>query len=651
MSKPTGEDETSLLRILGAIRVASLLLLLLHFYLFAGSRPEPTEPVFKRLTGTLAQTPVAGEFVAGKLLAFVLLCISLLGAAGRKSPGYTIGRGLTWSIAGIALFFGSGLFAGAGPFYVVLCSGGWLVLLHAGNYLSRIIHHNAEEDIFNRRHESFPQEQRLLQNARSVNLPARYRYNNRLLPSWINFVSPQRGTMILGSSGSGKTAYVLVHFIRQMIQLGHYSMVLHDFKYDDLTRLAFNCFRQSRSLYPTGAGFYNIQFDDLDHSHRCNLLNPLTLTDIKDAEESARALLLGLNMDWISKQGDFFVESAMALVTALIWYLRVYKNGLFCSWPHVIELAQTPRNNLFTLLRAEPQIKALIHPFVEALTDASSDQLNGQMATTLIGLARLSSPRVYYILTGNDFTLDVNDPAAPKIVTLGNNPQKAATYGPLVSAYLNAINRLSNHKGAHPLALIMEEFSTISVHTIDKTIATGRSNDIAVVLCLQNMSQLRLSYGDRFADVILNTCANVISGQVTGDTARLLSERFGRTLQDRQSLTANYSEVQITDSHQLEPVIPESRIAGLSPGEFVGMVADTPEQPISLKTFCCWIDVDFAALNAEENAFEALPVVRRVTEKEINDNFLRVRADIAALVVAEMKRIEDSPDLRHLVIS
>jgi type IV secretory pathway TraG/TraD family ATPase VirD4 len=457
--------------------------------------------------------------------------------------------------------------------------------------------------------------------------------------------------MILGSPGSGKTAYVLQHFIRQMIQEG-YSMVLHDFKYDDLSRLAYNCFRRYRDRYSGEAGFYNIQFDDLSRSHRCNLLDPVAIADINEAEEAARALLLGLNMDWIARgQGDFFVDSAIALVKALIWYLRVYKNGMYCSWPHVIELAQTPKNKLFTILRTEPQIQALINPFVEALADASSDQLNGQLATTLIGLARLSSPKVYFVLTGNDFTLDVNNPEAPKIVTLGNSPQKAATYGPLISAYLNAINRLSNRKGGHPLALIMEEFSTISVHTIDKTIATGRSNDIAVVLCLQNINQLRHTYGDKFADVVLNTCANVISGQVTGDTARLLSERFGKTLQERQSLTASYSEVQITDSRQLEPVIPESRLAALSPGEFVGMVVDTPEQPIALKTFCCRVDVDFALLNTEEKEFEPLPVVRSVTDKEVEENFRRVREDIAGLVDAEMRRISDSPDMRHLVIS
>jgi hypothetical protein len=161
---------------------------------------------------------------------------------------------------------------------------------------------------------------------------------------------------------------------------------------------------------------------------------------------------------------------------------------------------------------------------------------------------------------------------------------------------------------------------------------------------------LKHTYGDKLADVIFNTCGNIISGQVTGETARLLSDRFGRTMQNRESLTFSYSNVQVSQSHQLEPVIPESRIANLSPGEFVDMVADTPDQLIDLKTFCCRVENDFEALNAEEATFQPLPVVRKVTEEMLEENFRWIRADIAALVQSEIDRISSSPELRHLQI-
>ena len=636
-------------RILETTRIASILILLLHFYLTAPINTDTADPIVQRLTETISHLPVISNFTAGKTLALVLLAISLLGANGRKSTTPTLQNGVLLIGIGIALFFGSGLLAAASIPYAIFCSAGWLLTLYGGNYLSRIVWQHKEEDIFNRLHESFPQEQRLLQNSRSVNIPAHYRHNGATILSWINIVSPQRGTILLGSPGSGKT-FLLQLFIRQMIEHG-YSMVIHDFKYDDLSKFACNLFQRYKSHYPPNAKFYNIQFDDLEHSNRCNLLHPSTLTVIDDADEAARAMLLGLNMKWIAEQGDFFVESAISFVKALIWYLKLYRKGCYCSWPHVIELAQAPLKDLFGILRAEPQLQVIVAPFVQALVSNANEQLAGQIATATISLAKLSSPALYYILTGNDFTLDLNNPKAPKVLCLGNNPQRSATFSPIIAAYLNTINRLVNQKKAHPFAEVFEEFSTISVHTVAKTIATGRSNDIAVILCLQNLDQLKETYGEKSADTIFNTCANVISGQVTGETARRLSDRFGRTLQHRESLTASYADVQISESHQLEPVIPESRIATLSPGEFVGMVADTADQPIALKTFNCRISADPRALAAEEKAFKPLPPVHEVTPELLDKTFNRVRADVTELVKSELDRIGSDPDLQHLLIS
>jgi hypothetical protein len=643
MSKPTGDDERSLHRILDSIRIGSILLLLLHFYLLSYPVAEDSGVILDKLTDAVARLPVVGDRFGGKVLAFLLLGVSLLGANGRKTPEYEASTGIGITLAGVGLFFGSSLFSEAGLLYILFCSAGWLALLYGGNYLSRIIWDKPPADVFNRLHESFPQQEEPITNERSVNLPAFYQYNGAVIPSWVNFVSPQRGTLILGSPGSGKTAYVLQHFVRQMMQKG-YAMVLHDFKYDDLSKLAYNYFVQNRQLYPDKAGFFNIQFDDLERCHRCNLLDPAMLNDVMDAEESARALLLGLNMEWIGKQGDFFVESAITLVKALIWFLRRHKNGVYCTWPHVIELAQTPKNLLFPILAKEPEIENLVRPFIEAMEQSAGDQLAGQIATTTLSLSKLTSKRLYYILTGNDFTLDLNDPDAPKVLTLGNNPLNVSTYAPLVSAYMNAVTRMANRKKARKLAVILEEFSTISVHTIDKTIATGRSNDIAVVICLQNINQVKYTYGDRFADIVLNTCGNIISGQNTGETARLLADRFGRTMQDRESLTASYAEVQVTRSQQLEPVIPQSRIATLSPGEFVGIVADTPEQPIEQKIFSCQIEEAFEAENAEAAAFLPLPKVREVSDEMLDANFNRVRAEIKALVKERAQDISQDPE-------
>jgi hypothetical protein len=655
MPDSTGDNAESLHRILQLIFISSLLLLLLHFfysYYDLARDNQLTGEFTDTLIDSLGHGTVFGSTLGARSLAFLLLAISLLGAKGKKDPAYTPAAGIRKVAIGLALYFGSAVIRyfpfPIGHLLILDLPGtatGYLMILHGGNYLSRIVWQQSPKDIFNRLHETFPQEERLLVNEYSVNLPAHYQYRNETRSSWINLVNPFRGTLILGLPGSGKTRYIIQRIIRQQISKG-YAMLLYDFKYDDLSRIAYNCFLQHKAVYPGDPAFYNIQFDDLSRSNRCNPLAPETMNDIMDAAESARTCLLGMNMDWVAKQGDFFVESPINFMTALIWFLRRYEDGRYCTLPHVIELAQVNYKTLFTILRAEPEIEALVNSFVNALLHGTMEQLDGQVASATISLARLSSPGLYYVLTGNDLTLDLNDPEHPKILTIGNTPQKAATYAPVLSLYINSINRLANRKGMIPFAEVLDEFSTVLVQSIDKTIATGRSNRIAVTLAVQDASQLRLAYGKEFADVVLHTCGNIISGQNIGDTAKWLSERFGKSMQDRESLAFSSADATVTLSRQLEPYVPVSRISSLSAGEFVGMVADDPDQAIELKAFCCRVEAEREGKSDEKE----LPVVRQVTPEMVMANFKLVKADVARMVREELERIETTPELRHLVI-
>ncbi|HEV3413389.1 MAG TPA: conjugal transfer protein MobC [Puia sp.] len=659
MTRSTGENETSLNDILRYIRMSSIALLLLHFYyyLYGAFRDLGwTTLIGDRLLAILDRAGLFSDFLLTKMVALGLLAISLLGTRGRKKPEYTPQRGILVTAAGLLFYFGSAAILyldfpteHVAFLYVLLCFIGYLLILRGGGHFSRVIWRRMGPDIFNRIHESFPQEERRIENAYSVNLPAIYQNRGEARESWVNIIDPYRGTLVLGSPGSGKTWYIIQNIIKQQISKG-YAMLLYDFKYDDLSKLAYNYFLQYHPVYPGNPAFYNISFDDLSRSHRCNCLAPATMTDITDAGEAARTIMLGLNMEWVGKQGDFFIESSINFVKALIWFLCQHRGGMYCSWPHVIELAQTPYKQLFSVLRVDPQIQAQINPFVNAFLHGAMEQLEGQIASATISLAKLTSPAIYYILTGDDFTLDLNNPKAPKILTIGSNPQKTGTYGPIISAYINTINRLANRKGMHPLSEVFDEFSTIIVHTIDKSIATGRSNKMAITLCLQDGSQLRLAYGKEFADVILHTCGNIISGQVSGETARQLSDRFGKTMQDRESITYTSSDTNITQSQQLEYSIPVSRIATLSSGEFVGMVADSPDQAMELKIFCCRVVNDPAALQEEEAAYKELPLVREVTHDILLQNFQQIRDDITGLIRAELQRIENTPELRHLLI-
>ena len=256
------------------------------------------------------------------------------------------------------------------------------------------------------------------------------------------------------------------------------------------------------------------------------------------------------------------------------------------------------------------------------------EQLEGQIASAKIAMARLSSPQLYYVLSGNDFNLDINNPQEPKIVCMGNNPQKIQIYGAVLSLYVSRLIKQVNKKGKQKSSLIFDEFPTIYLNNMDSLIATARSNKVATCLGIQDFSQLRKDYGREQADVIMNIVGNIISGQVTGDTAKQLSERFGKIMQDRESLSINSGDTSISRSKQLESAVPPSKIATLSSGEFVGMVADDPDCKIELKTFHCEILNDHNLLRIEQESYKDIQVIRKLDNTIVQLNYLQVKQDI-----------------------
>lgn len=655
----TGENEQGLRKIIDLTRWMAIAVLLIHFYYYcyaAFKEWELTHSISDRLLQNISNTGLFVSFIKSKLIALALLLISLLGSKGRKDEKLSYKPIIAYLVTGTLLYFGSYLVLLANSDkeliavgYMGLTTLGFVLILTGGTLLSRMIKHRLSNDIFNKENETFPQEERLLNNEYSINLPARYNLKGRVRKSWINIINPFRGLLVLGSPGSGKSYFIIQHIIKLHIGKG-FSMFVYDFKFDDLTKIAYNQFLKNRDKFPKSAAFYVINFDDLSRSHRCNPLDVSTMHDITDAAESSRTIMLGLNQEWIKKQGDFFVESPINFVTALIWFLCKHRNGKYCTLAHVIELAQVDYKKLFSILRAEPQIEVLINPFVSAFLNDAMEQLEGQIASAKISLAKLASPSLYYVLSGNDFSLDINNPESPKILCMGNNPQKSATYGAVVSLYVTALTRMMNRKNLHKSSLVFDEFPTIYFNGIDNLIATARSNKVATTLAVQDSSQLKVHYGKEHAEVILNIVGNVISGQVAGETAKQLSERFGKIMQDQESISINRNDTSISRSKRLELAIPQSKISSLSSGEFVGMVADNPDQKIELKTFCSEIVNDHEALNKEQSGYKDLPVISEVTQTDIIANYKQIKKDVQDIIQTEMERMMDTPELTGLII-
>ena len=657
MSSGTGENEAGLRKILDFTRLGAILALLLHCYFYcygAFERWGLTTPWGDQFLQNIARTGLYSTVLKSKLVALGLLGISLLGARGKKSENINPRSIWVYLVLGLSLYFSSFLILGfQGPVehlatgYMTLTGVGFLLVLAGGTLLSRFIKVNLGKDIFNELNETFPQEERLLENEYSINLPAQYNLRGKVRKSWINIINPFRALLVCGSPGAGKSYFVIQHIIKQHIRKG-FTMLVYDFKYDDLTKIAYNTLQKNKNSFTVEPKFYTINFDDLSRSHRCNPLDASTMFDITDATEASRSIMMGLNRDWITKQGDFFVESPINFLTAIIWFLKKYQGGKYLTLPHVIELMQVEYGKLFSVLRTEPEIEVLVNPFISAYQNDAMEQLEGQIASAKIGMARLSSPQLYWVLSANDFTLDINNPEEPKILCLANNPQKQQIYGAVLSLYVTRLIKLVNQKNRLKSSLVFDEFPTIFFNDIDSLIATARSNKVATCLGIQDFSQLKKDYGADQSAVIMNITGNIISGQVTGETSKFLSERFGKINQVKESISINRTDTSVSKSTQLDFAIPQSKIAGLSSGEFVGMVADDPTNKIKLKTFHCEIINDHNQLNAEAHSYKPLPKATEVDTQLVNEHFRSIKKDVTEIILTEIERIMNTPGLDQI---
>lgn len=535
-------------------------------------------------------------------------------------------------------------------------AAGYICLLTAGMWIGRLLKEHLMDDVFNEENESFMQETRLITNEYSVNLPTRFYYKKKWHDGWINVVLPQRGCIVVGSPGSGKSYCVINQFIKQQIEKG-YALYCYDFKFPDLSLIVYNHLLKNKDKYKTNVQFYVINFDDPRHSHRCNPINPAFMSDIADAYESAYVIMLNLNKTWIQKQGDFFVESPIVLFAAIIWYLKIYENGKYCTFPHAIELLNKPYSDIFTILTSYRELENYLSPFMDAWKGGAMEQLQGQIASAKIPLSRMISPSLYWIMSGDDFTLDINNPDAPKVLCVGNNPDRQNIYSAALGLYNARIVKMVNRKGKLKCSILVDEVPTIYFKGLDTLIATARSNKVAVCLGAQDFSQLVRDYGEKEARVIQNTVGNVFAGQVLGETAKNLSERFGKVLQQRKSVNMTREDTSTSISTQLDSLIPASKISNLSQGMFVGSVCDSFQEKMEQKIFHCEIVVDNARVAAETKAYKPIPVITDFTgrdgkdhmREEIERNYYRIKEEVGGIIQKELRRIGNDPDLKHLL--
>lgn len=661
------DDLRALGKIMDFLRAVSIILAIMNVYWYCYEAMRMwgvTIGVVDRILINFNRTGgLFHSILYTKLFSLLLLALSCLGTKGVKAEKMSWNRIWTVLIVGFCLFFLNWWILllpishlGNATLYIFTMTAGYICLLMGGLWMSRLLKHNLMEDVFNNENESFMQETKLMENEYSVNLPTRFYYKKKWQRGWINVVNPFRATIVLGTPGSGKSFAVVNNYIKQQIEKG-YSMYIYDFKFPDLSTIAYNHMMNHQNGYKVKPQFYVINFDDPRRSHRCNPIHPDFMSDISDAYESAYTIMLNLNKTWVQKQGDFFVESPIILFAAIIWYLRIYKNGKYCTFPHAIELLNRRYEDVFPILTSYPELENYLSPFMDAWQGGAMEQLAGQIASAKIPLSRMISPQLYWVMSASEFTLDINNPEEPKILCVGNNPDRQNIYGAALGLYNSRIVKLINKKGQLKSSVIIDELPTIYFKGLDNLIATARSNKVAVCLGFQDFSQLVRDYGDKEAKVVINTVGNIFSGQVVGETAKTLSERFGKVLQKRQSISINRQDVSTSINTQMDSLIPPSKISGLTQGMFVGSVSDNFTERIEQKIFHAEIVVDTDKVKREESHYQPIPIINDFKDangndcmkQAIQDNYNQIKEDVKQIVKDELERIAADENLKHLI--
>jgi hypothetical protein len=673
-----------------------------------GNVPGLHQFVYPFLVKLNAKHGLLNHPLTTKAIVLLLLGLYALGSKGRIDPTITRNNVLSTAAVGLGLFIGPILLLYGKSLispilidvvYVLLTGIGMAYLIKAGQYFSRLFFGKGPTDIFNEVNEEFPQNQAFAQNEYSIHFKTTYHYRGQWREGIINILNPFRSNMVLGVPGSGKSFAILIPALWQSIFKG-YTAYVYDFKFPDLTEEAYNAYQKTilenpyawtpkeqltdrkRAKKPLIPRFYVINFDDIAYSHRCNPLLPDLMTDVMDAYEAAQTIMLNLNRTWAQKQGEFFPESAINFLTSVLWYLRTvslkYRTyhqrelakpvseqnpdllqaydrlSNVCTFPHTLEFVNRRYDETFAVMEQYPEVEVYVRPFIDARAGGAMEQLEGQISSVRIPMARLSSPTLYWVMTGNDFSLDINNPDDPKILCTGNNPKRVGIYGTAFSLYTARMIKLINEKNKLKSALFWDELPTMFIKGIDLLIATARSNKVATWLGIQDFEQLARDYGEKEAKVITNIIGNFFSGTVVFETAEKLARRFGKTNQEKESITYSKNDTTVNVSTQQADVIPASKISTLKQGEFVGQFADNFGEECDLKTFKAYIAVEqeqlkkthkLPVMNDIGQLVEALygqPYHQLGAEEQLGwknqllqDNYRRIKNDIKLLIDVE----------------
>jgi hypothetical protein len=596
------------------------------------------------------------SLIYSKLSTFLLICLVSVGTLAKKKIDLDPKNHIVYPLClGLLLFFGSiwlfGIPSGLAFAYTTWCNLGYMVCSLVGAVLvcvgmdniSKIIRSGLGKDKWNVEGESFMQQEVRVDTPYSVNIPMQFYFKGKVRDGWINIVNPFRGTLLIGTPGSGKSFGIVNPFIRQMIAK-EFCAVVYDFKFPDLGKIAYYHYLLARQRGKCQKHeFHVINLNEPEKSRRTNPWRCDYLRTLADASEGAEGLVEAMKKGDKSGGSDqFFTQSAINFLAACIYFFSKYQGGKYSSFPHVLAFLNHTYEDIFNVLFSEPELVPLLSPFRSAWMSKAFPQLEGQVGTLKIFISRLATKECFWVFSGDDFNLKISDPANPGIVVLANDPNTQNINSASYSIVMNRMTKLINNKGNLPSALIIDEIPTLYTYKIENLLAVARSNKVAILMGLQELPQFNQHYGKDTAATITSVVGNVLAGSVRNkETLEWLERLFGKSKQIGESLSIDRNKTSTSLQEKLEALIPAGKMAALNTGEMVGLIAADVQENFTGKfdtsAINCKVNLNKKELETEELGYRDLPTYYDFGDKKeeiLRQNFMRINKEVDDVIKA-----------------
>lgn len=625
-------------------------------------------PVVSNLLKNFSKMSFIYPPINAKFATLVLIGLVAIGTKAKKKKDLNIATEIVLPIVlGLVLIFSSlivqneagnnkltKIFPGMNLYqiiYATLSFLGALILQMGADSISKLMQQKMGKDRWNVEEESFDQNQELIKSDTNINIPYLFRYKGKSNKGWIN-LNPFRGTMVIGTPGSGKSFGVINPAIRQMIAKG-FCLCIYDFKFPDLAQIAYYHYLMKKSKESDYKYIFNIiNLNEVEKSKRVNPFHKKYIQTLAEAQEMAESMVSSLQKGGSSSGGGseaFFTQSAINFLASCIYFFAKLENGKYSDLPHILSFMNRSYQEIFDSLFKNEEIGSLLSPFKTAYDNKAFDQLEGQVGTLKIFLSRLATKESFWVFSGDEVELKITDRDSPSILILASDPGTQDINSALYSAVLNRTLRLVNSKHNLPGGIIADEFPTIYIHKIDNVVATARSNRVAVLLGLQEIPQLRQFYKKEVADTISAIVGNILSGSARDkNTLEWLEKLFGKIKQKSFSQSISQQGTTTSINEKMDFMIPAGKIAALRTGEMVGMIAqggenDTDEYKTS--AINGKINLDMKAIKQEEQNYVPMPVYYSFIDKAGNNrkeevlmtNFRKINNEIELIVNENIK--------------